>query len=380
MRRCQPSFAAPRAVRAANDAAPKRAARSAWRSTAALVALPDLDCYASRVTTARARRLFVIVIGLALATRGATPVATAADAPTRPGAPHVTGPPAPAVPAVAATPEPAAAPALPDAPHDPDVAARAEPIAPPAPGAKPRSVNLWPLFTYESDPASHTKHVQIFGPLIEYRADAERQAIFVRPFVSIDQSRIGHDDHVSILGPVLTSHWGQTEQETKGLGGLFTYRTRTSADGRTLEMQNARLLPVYFYEWDQRESAGKVSVLPVYADLDDFLGYEHVDVVAFPAYVHVKKGPTLDRSYYPYPIISRDGPEGSGYRLWPFPLRDRQGRRIGASAAGPVAADASAGDAGCDSVAAGETACETYFPLMRDELDAAAPARDADPS
>ena len=51
---------------------------------------------------------------------------------------------------------------------------------------------------------------------------------------------------------------------------------------------------------------------------------EHVDVVAFPAYVHVKKGPSLDRSYYPYPIISRDGPEGSGYRLWPFPLRLRQ--------------------------------------------------------
>ena len=254
-------------------------------------------------------------------------------------------------------------------------------------------MNLWPLFRYESDPATHLLHVQIFGPLIEYRADAARQALHVRPFVSIDQSRVGHDDHVSLLGPVLTSHWGQTEQETKGLGGLFTYRTRTSVDGRTLEMQDARLRPVYFYAWEQGERGGRVSVLPVYGDLDDFLGYDHVDVVAFPAYVHVKKGPALDRFYYPYPIISRDGPEGSGYRLWPFPLRDRQGRRVPRSVADGTVVERDEHDTACGrpdagtvdldddtSTVADDATCATYFPLMRDELDAAAPARDADPS
>lgn len=271
------------------------------------------------------------------------------------------GPPAPAVPAVAATPEPAEAPKLPNAPVEPGVAARDEPVEAPPSDAKPRSVNLWPLFQYESDPATQKRHWKVFGPLLEYHADAGYQRFYFRPFVSISQSRVGHDDDVSILGPFMKSHWGQTDQVTTGLAGLFSYRTRTSEDGRTLESQNARLLPVYFYEWENPAPSGRLSVLPIYADLDDFLGYEHVDVALFPAYVHVKK-PSVDRYYYPYPIIIRDGPEGSGYRLWPFPLRDRDGRRVTRDESSP------AGD---------ERA--THFPLIRDELDAAAP-RDPDRS
>ncbi len=250
-----------------------------------------------------------------------------------------------------------------DAAPAPDAGGAAEASALAAPAAKARSVNLWPLFQYESDPTAGTRRVRILGPLIEYRADAERQAFAVRPFVSIDQARVGHDDHASFLGPVLRSHWGQTEQVTTGLGGLFTYRTRTSADGLTLEAQDVRLRPVYFYRWKSSEPGGRISVIPLYADIDDFLGYERVRMVAFPAYLRVQR-PSLDRSYYPYPIISREGPEGSGYRLWPFPLRDRQGRRVERDAA------ASAADAGR----------ETYFPVMRDELDATATAPASDPS
>jgi hypothetical protein len=297
------------------------------------------------------RPLFVIITTIVLLVSRAH----AADDKTSPltgGGGGASGPPAPAVPAIAATPEPAPKPAVPNAPLEPGVAAREEPVEPPKPGAKPRHVHLWPLFQYDSDPAARTSHLKIFGPLIEYRADADRQAFFVRPFVSIDQSRVGHDDHVSLLGPFLRSHWGQTEQQTTALGGLVTYRTRTSADGRTLESQRVRLPPVYFYEWDRPEPAGHYSILPVYADVDDFFGYDHVDVVLFPAYVHVRR-PSLDRYYYPYPIISRDGPEGSGYRLWPFPLRDRQGNRVEREAS-----------------IAPEAERQTYFPVMRDELEA----------
>jgi hypothetical protein len=278
------------------------------------------------------------------------------------GGGSVSGPPAPAAPAVAATPEPPAAPALPNAPAEPGVAAREEPLEPVDVDAKPRSINLWPLFQYESDPKMRKKNWKLFGPLLEYRADADRQAIFFRPFLSIDQARVGHDDHVSILGPVLTSHWGPTEQVSKGFGGLFTYRTRTSADGRTLEAQNARLLPVYFYEWDQSAPRGRISVAPLYVDLEDFYGYEKVEMVLFPAYVRLKT-PQLDRYYYPYPIIQRDGPPGSGYRLWPFPLRDREGDRVERTAS--------------DDPHAPERL--TYFPLWRDELDATDPGA-ADPS
>ncbi len=311
------------------------------------------------------QRLLAVLTTIVLVASAIDATLAADDAKsTLTGGGSASGPPAPAVPAIAATPEPAPPPAVPNAPLEPGVAAREEPVEPRDADAKPRSVNLWPLFTYESDPATRKSRVSIFGPLIEYRSDADRQAFFVRPFMSIDQSRVGHDDHVSFLGPVLTSHWGQTEQVTKGFGGLLTYRTRTSADGRTLEHQRVWLLPLYFYEWDRPDQSGRLSVVPIYADIDDFLGYEHIDMVAFPAYVHLE-GPKLDRYYYPYPIISRDGPPGSGYRLWPFPLRDRQGRRVERAAP----ADASSTD----------PECETYFPIWRDELDVMEP-ESADPT
>ena len=217
---------------------------------------------------------------------------------------------------------PSAVPATADTP-----APAEEPGPPPEPTAGPRSIKLWPFFVYESDPAARKSRVRILGPLLEYRADAERQSFFFRPFISISQSRLGHDDDVHILYALLSSHWGQTEQVTKGLGGLFTYRTRTSEDGRTLESQRARILPVYVYEWEHPEPSGHLSVAPFYADVTDLFGYERVEMVMFPAYLHVQR-PSVDRHYYLFPLISRDGDPGSGYRLWPFPLRDRQGRPL----------------------------------------------------
>ena len=329
------------------------------------VARASPRCYAGVVTVSRSWRWVVASMTMvAVACVVAVDSSRAADdaKSSLRGGGSVSGPPAPAAPAIAATPEPPAAPALPDAPAEPGVAARAEPLEPVDADAKPRSINLWPLFQYESDPQTRKSHWKVFGPLLEYRADADRQAIFFRPFVSIDQARVGHDDHVSFLGPVLRSHWGQTEQVTTGFGGLFTYRTRTSVDGRTLEAQNARLLPLYFYEWDQSAPRGRISVAPLYVDLEDFYGYEKVEMVLFPAYVRLKT-PQLDRYYYPYPIIQRDGPPGSGYRLWPFPLRDREGNRVERTAA----ADSHAPER------------LTYFPLWRDELDATDPEA-SDPS
>jgi len=91
-------------------------------------------------------------------------------------------------------------------------------------------------------------------------------------------------------------------------------------------------------------------------------------MAAFPAYLHLKR-PSLDRYYYPYPIISRDGPEGSGYRLWPFPLSDRHRRPVERTAASDDEHTTSADDRDGERL--------TYFPVMRDELDATEPtARD----
>ncbi len=249
-----------------------------------------------RESRARRARLVVALIVI-LAAGGVAMRAGAADEALAPAAAGgVSGPPAPAVPAIAATPEPAAAPAVPGAPLEPGVSERTEPAEPPSP-SKPRRINFWPWFDYQSDPAARMRRVRILGALLEYHGEADYLTLAFRPFISIRQARVGHDDDVQVLGPLLRSHWGQTEQQTTGLLGLVTYRTRTSEDGRTLESQRARVLPFYFYDWEPSSRYGQVSLAPFYADVDDLFGYERVQMVMFPAYLRLRKA-ERDRRYY----------------------------------------------------------------------------------
>jgi hypothetical protein len=238
---------------------------------------------------------------------GASPALAAADvsSPLAGSKGGAAGPRAPAVPDVAATPEPAAAPAVPGAPLEPGVAARSEPEPPPRVTA-PRHIDLWPWFSYEADPATQTTRLRILGPLLEYKSAPDRVLLAFRPLISIDQARVGHDDEVQVLYPLLTSRWQSDEQETTGLGGVVRYRTRTSHDGRTLEAQHARLLPIYFYDWERPASYGRLSVVPIYADLEDTFGYEQLELVMFPAYLRLRK-PEGERRYYLFiPVSSSD--------------------------------------------------------------------------
>ena len=214
----------------------------------------------------------------------------------------VAGPPAPAVPDVAATPAPAAEPAVPNAPRAPAVAARAEPEPPPRVTA-PRHIDLWPWFSYEADPATQTRQVRILGPVFEYKTTPERTLIAFRPIISIDQARGTHDDEVHVLYPLLTSRWQSEHQETTGLGGLVRYRTETSPDGRTLAAQHVRLLPVYFYDWERPAPRGRLSLVPIYADLEDQFGYEELELILFPAYLRLRT-PEHERRYYLFVPVS----------------------------------------------------------------------------
>jgi hypothetical protein len=188
-----------------------------------------------------------------------------------------------------------------------------------ATGARPaaaRELKLWPLFDYTTDAETGATSLKILGPLIEYGSDPKYRRVAVRPFFSIRQARVGHDDEVRVLYPLLTSRWGVEEQTTRALGGLVTYETRTTTDGRTLTRQSLRALPFYFYEWDG-EHGGRASLVPFYADIDDIAGYERVQMILFPGYLRLQQ-PRYDRRYWLYPFYSAvGGPGGSGYALWP---------------------------------------------------------------
>lgn len=250
----------------------------------------------------------------ALSTVLAATVATAADESSPlTGGGNVSGPPAPAVPAIAATPEPAEKPAVPGAPVEPGAAAREETqVAAKKPRRYFPKIDLWPFLYYESDPVAETSRFQLFGPLLEYRTSADRLWLDFRPLISISQSRVGHDDDVHILYRVMNSHWGDREQTTTALGGLVTYRTQTSEDGRTLESQRARVLPLYFYDWDQSSMFGRVSVAPFYADVDDVFGYDRVQMIMFPAYLHLQRA-DRDRRYYLFFPVTTETPRTAGH-------------------------------------------------------------------
>jgi hypothetical protein len=307
---CQPSIGRQRAHGAVSMARPMRRQRVPY------VALDGDDCYASRVidgSGARASRWSRRVVSSVILILSLAVAAEHLDAEeTRPAAGGgVSGPPAPAAPAVAATPVPPAEPALPGAPAEPGAAARVDDTEPPPAPQKRRRINVWPWFDYESDPETRTTRVRMLGPLLEYRSTADRIAVAFRPFISIDQARVGHDDHVRVLGPLMVSHWGPEEQTTKGFFGLATYRTRTSADGRTLESQDARVLPFYFYSWERPDRAGRLSVAPFYADVEDLFGYERVKMIMFPGYLSLQRKDVERRYYLFYPVTPQPSAEAA---------------------------------------------------------------------
>ena len=185
-----------------------------------------------------------------------------------------------------------------------------------ASAASARELKLWPFFDYTSDPATGTQSLKLLGPLIEYTDDPQYRRIALRPLFSIRQAQGNHDDEVRVLYPLLTSYWGPEEQTTRVLGGLVTYRTSTTADGKTLTGQHLRALPFYFYDWDGEHGA-RASLVPVYADLADVAGYARVQMILFPGYLRLEQ-PRYDRRYYAFPFYSEvGGAGGRGRAVWP---------------------------------------------------------------
>ncbi|HEY2385481.1 MAG TPA: hypothetical protein VGK30_00850 [Candidatus Binatia bacterium] len=185
-----------------------------------------------------------------------------------------------------------------------------------APRLDARELKLWPFFDYQSDPESGSRRLRILGPILEYASDPVYRTFAFRPLFSVRQARVGHDDEVNLLYPFLTSRWQNEEQTTKSFGGLLSYRTTTSTDGKTLISQRFRALPLYFYDWDGPRGA-RASLVPLYADLEDVAGYSRVQMVAFPGYLRLVR-PEYQRRYWLYPFFDQvSGPHADGFGVWP---------------------------------------------------------------
>jgi len=183
-------------------------------------------------------------------------------------------------------------------------------------------VKLWPLLRYARDEATGDVRCTVFGPLIEFRRTAEARDLLVRPLLRLHQRRgAGHDDRSDILYPLAATRWQDDYQSFRLL--LFTYRTnagKAAAEASPPAPEWASrftLFPFVFYRASP-ERGRQLSVAPFYLDLDDFLGYRHVKMVMFPAYLRLTE-PGIERRYWPFPFVaSYGGAQGRGFAVLPF--------------------------------------------------------------
>jgi hypothetical protein len=194
------------------------------------------------------------------------------------------------------------------------------------PGRAPAlDVKLWPLFRYASDEARDELRWSFLGPFVEFRRTAETRDLRIRPLLWLHQRRgPTPDDRAEILYPLASSRWQAGYQSFRLL--LFTYRGEPSAEaapppavetGVPQWTSRFTLFPFVFYR-QSPELGTRLSVLPFYLDLDDFLGYENVKAVMFPAYLRLTE-PRLERRFYGFPFVSTlGGPDGRGVRVWPI--------------------------------------------------------------
>jgi hypothetical protein len=184
-------------------------------------------------------------------------------------------------------------------------------------------VKVWPLFHY-------TRHGEdlrwtALGPLVEFHRTAEERDLRIRPLLWLRQHRGAvHDDRAEILYPVASSRWEEGYQSFRLL--LFTYRTSpepgTPHEAGELpppETWASRftLFPLVFYRHSPLHGATSFSVLPFYLRLDDFLGFDEVEAIMFPAYLRLSE-PRVDRRYYAFFVQTTGGADGRGVRVFPF--------------------------------------------------------------
>jgi hypothetical protein len=184
-------------------------------------------------------------------------------------------------------------------------------------------VKLWPFFRWADDGTQ--LRWSALGPLVEFTRTPERRDLRIRPLLWLEQRRGPiPDDRADILYPLASSRWEEGYQSFRLL--LFTYRS--APEPGTPHPPGAppppatwpsrfTLFPFVFYR-HHPERGTRLSVLPFYLDLDDFLGYEHVQAVLFPAYLRLDE-PRVERRFYAFPFVSTlGGADGHGVRVWPF--------------------------------------------------------------
>jgi len=174
-------------------------------------------------------------------------------------------------------------------------------------------IKLWPLIDYHSD-ASGQRSLHLFGPLVVYESGETTRQITLRPLFSFASGPRSHNQ-LLLLYPLFVARW-QPELTDYRLFGLITYTVE--AEPRPDEWDSRfTIFPFVFYRYSHVRGT-RLSVLPIYADVEDFFGYQRVQMFLFPLYFRLEDALTT-YTWVPFPFISwASGTLGRGYRIWPL--------------------------------------------------------------
>jgi len=189
--------------------------------------------------------------------------------------------------------------------------------------ARGLDLKLWPLLDYHSDAAGR-RSVHLLGPLLSYDTGEEGTELSLRPLFSYKRGTETAGNELAVLYPIWISRWGG--EETKhSLLGLITYRAQPARRPDEWD-RRFTIFPLVFYRYSHLLGT-QLSVLPFYANVRDFLGYEQVQMVLFPFYLRLQQ-PLVERTWMPFPFYGRTrGVLGRGYRIWPFYGWDQVGEQ-----------------------------------------------------
>lgn len=169
-------------------------------------------------------------------------------------------------------------------------------------------VKVWPFFRVATNEARGELRWSALGPLVEYTRTPEWTDLRIRPLLWLRRER--DDTRVELLFPLASVRRQPGYDSIRFL--LLSHRSSPGGDTSAFT-----LFPFVYYRHDA-EHGTRGGVLPFYLDLEDFLGYERVQAVLFPAYLRLVE-PRVERRFYLFPFVSTvGGADGSGVRVWPF--------------------------------------------------------------
>jgi hypothetical protein len=158
--------------------------------------------------------------------------------------------------------------------------------------------------------------------LFSYRSRPDGSELALRPLFALTRGPRPSDNRLAVLYPLFVSHREPGLHEYRLLE-LISYRTEQPHAPDDWD-QRFTIFPIVFYR-HSRTLGTWLSVLPFYANLRDFLGYERVQMLLFPLYLRLQK-PLVERTWLPFPFVSWSGGTlGRGVRIFPFYGWDQEG-------------------------------------------------------